>query len=261
MAVHNFKQAGGSKYSARKEVIEQMRVRQAFERKLTLNLITQFSQIGDIARREYLERGSVDLTGTLIQGKILSVLESHYRAVIDEFGLRLLRNLKQESQFETLIRDYIKIFGLEAVNRIARTTRARLISVLLENEAEGLGVRAVADAIYESTRGQYSKNRSATIARTETHNAASYANHEVAKTMNIPELQKQWVSVSDDRTRGGHAAMNGTIIPMAEDFQVSSDFGPVPMARPGDSRGGAENTINCRCVLLYVTPEDDIIDE
>jgi len=79
--------------------------------------------------------------------------------------------------------------------------------------------------------------------------------------MGIPELQKQWVSVSDDRTRGGHSAMNGTIIPMNEDFQVPSDFGPVSMARPGDSRGGAANTINCRCVLLYVSPEDDIIDE
>jgi uncharacterized protein with gpF-like domain len=130
----------------------------------------------------------------------------------------------------------------------------------LAAEEEGLGVAAVADAIYKSTRGQYSKFRSATIARTETHNAASYANHEVAKTMNIPDLQKQWVSVSDDRTRGGHSAMNGTMVPMNEDFQVPSDLGPVRMARPGDSRGGPSNTINCRCVLLYVAPEDDIID-
>jgi hypothetical protein len=33
------------------------------------------------------------------------------------------------------------------------------------------------------------------------------------------------------------------------------------MSRPGDSRGGASNTVNCRCVLLYVTPEDIVDDE
>jgi uncharacterized protein with gpF-like domain len=173
----------------------------------------------------------------------------------------MLRNQKQDSQFEVLIRDYMRIFGLMAVKNIANTTRKKLVEVMLMADAEAMGVAFVADAIYQSTRGQYTQLRSATISRTETHNAASYANHSIAKSLNLPDLQKQWVSVSDDRTRSNHAQMNGKIVPMDEDFEVPSDFGNRLMSRPADPRGGAANVINCRCVLLYVTPEDSVFDE
>ena len=79
--------------------------------------------------------------------------------------------------------------------------------------------------------------------------------------MNIPDLQKQWVSTSDDRTRSHHSAMNGTKIQMDEDFVVNVKGISYNMARPSDPRGGAVNVVNCRCVLLYVSPEDDVVDE
>ena len=252
---------GRIKFSARKEVIEQQRLRQSFERKLSFSLINQFAEIGSIARTEYLQRQAVDLSSQLISQRIALILEPHYRTVIEAFGLRMLREQKQESQFETLIRSYYNVFGLEAVRLISLSTSRRLLRVMIANELDGLGVAVIADSIFEAMRGQYAKNRAAVIARTETHNAASYANNEVAKTMNIPDLEKQWVSVSDDRTRSAHAAMNGVVVPMDEDFQVPSDFGPRPMSRPSDPRGGPANTINCRCVLLYITPEDEVVDE
>ena len=261
MARLELKRFGGVKYNARREITEQLRLRQSFERKLSLNLITEFAKIGDIARREYLERSSIELSGTLIEGRMLKILEPHYRSVIETFGLRMLRHQKQDSQFEILIRDYMRISGLGAVKKISDTTRKDLVRVMLEADKDGLGVRHVANQIYQSTRGNYSKSRSATISRTETHNAASYANHSVAKEMNIPNLQKQWVSVTDDRTRSKHATLNGTIIPMDEDFEVPTNFGTALMNRPGDSRGGAANVVNCRCVLLYVQPEDTVIDD
>tara|TARA_Y100000389_G_scaffold204282_1_gene256050 strand:+ start:5825 stop:7363 length:1539 start_codon:yes stop_codon:yes gene_type:complete len=261
MATLELKKFGGVRYNARREITEQLRLRQSFERKLSLNLITEFAKIGDIARREYLERSSIELTGNLIEGRILKILEPHYRSVIEAFGLRMLRHQKQDSQFELLIRDYMRVSGLGAVKKISDTTRKDLVKVMLEADKEALGTRYVADQIFQSTRGNYSRARSATISRTETHNAASYANHSVAKEMNIPNLQKQWVSVTDDRTRSKHAAMNGTIIPMDEDFEVPTNFGTALMDRPGDSRGGAANVVNCRCVLLYVQPEDTVIDD
>ena len=261
MARLELKKFGGARYSARREIIEQNRLRQSFERKLTLNLITQFAEIGDIARREYLERRSIELTGTLIEGQLIKILEPHYRSVIEAFGLRVLRFQKQDSQFEILIRDYMRIFGLLAIQKISTTTRKSLVKTMLMADADGFGVDYVANAIYQSTRGQFNKLRSATIARTETHSAASYANHSVAKSLNLPEMQKQWVSVSDGRTRSNHSEMNGVKIPMDEDFEVNTPYGTALMSRPGDSRGGASNTVNCRCVLLYVTPEDIVDDE
>ena len=252
---------GANKYSARKEITEQLRIRQSFERKLNLLLIKTFSEIGKLAQQEYINRQQISLSNASISEKINNILEPHYRAVIDEFGLRMTRYRKQESQFEIIIREYYNVFGALAVTNISNTTRNKLLAVVLAAETEGLGVAAVADQIFESMKPAFTRNRSAVIARTETHNAASFANHEIAKSMNLPNLQKQWVAVSDDRTRSNHAIMNGTRIPMDEDFDVPSTFGTRQMSRPSDPRGGAENVINCRCVLMYVTPEDDVVDE
>ena len=106
MAIQQTKKFGGEKYNARREITEQNRLRQSYERKLTLNLITKFAEIGDIARREYLERRSIELTGTLIEGQLIKILEPHYRSVIEEFGLRILRFQKQDSQFEILVNNF-----------------------------------------------------------------------------------------------------------------------------------------------------------
>jgi len=42
---------------------------------------------------------------------------------------------------------------------------------------------------------------------------------------------------------------------MDEDFIV----GGMPMSFAGDSKGGAKNVVNCRCVIIYVD-EQDIIE-
>ena len=189
-----------------------------------------------------------------------AVLEPHYRSVIDEFGLRVLRYRKNESQFETLIRRYLVEFAALAITNIANTTRKRLRDVIVAAEADGVGVAAVSKAIFESMRGGFSKMRAATIARTETHNAASYASHESAKSLELPDLEKQWVSVNDPRTRSHHFAMNGIRVPMDDDFIVPYNGIEYFMSRPGDPRGGAANIINCRCALVYVMPDDDVID-
>jgi hypothetical protein len=55
--------------------------------------------------------------------------------------------------------------------------------------------------------------------------------------------------------------MNGIRIPVNEDFLVNVKGNSYNMARPSDPRGGAVNVVNCRCVLLYVSPEDDVVDE
>ena len=250
----------GTTISARKEVIEQNRVRLGYERKLRLNLTTAFAEFGAEAQAEYDLRQQTTIANRNIDLKLKAVLEPHYRSVIDEFGLRLLRYRKNESQFETLIRRYLIDYGAFAITSIASTTRKRISQVILAGEADGKGVAVIGREIFNAMRGGFTKIRAATIARTETHNAASYANHEVAKTLSIPDLQKQWVAVNDPRTRGHHTAMNGVRVAMDEDFVVPLNGIEYRMSRPADPRGGAGNVINCRCTLIYVSPEDDVID-
>ncbi len=104
--------------------------------------------------------------------------------------------------------------------------------------------------------GAFSRGRSATIARTETHNAASYATHEQHKGLGL-EFRKQWVSTNDDRTRSEHGAANGQVVGMDEPFTI----GGAKMEYPGDPKGGAKNVINCRCVVMYLEPEDEVVDD
>ena len=51
--------------------------------------------------------------------------------------------------------------------------------------------------IRDALDGAFTRYRANTIARTETHSAASYANHQVNASLNIPNQMKRWVAVSD----------------------------------------------------------------
>ena len=148
------------------------------------------------------------------------------------------------------------MYGAMRVSQISGTTLAQIQRIIRAGELDGLGVSVIATNIFESMRGSFSRIRSATIARTETHTAASYANHAVNASLKIPNQKKRWVAVSDDRARQWHTVMNGVEVELDEDFIVRG----MPMGYTGDPRGGAANVINCRCVTLYVTPEDEIED-
>lgn len=239
--------------SARKEFIEQNRLRVSYEKKLRLRMITIFAEIGQQARSSYTSSGRLVGIERFAADKIRTTLNAHYTAVIEEFGLRILRDRKQETQFERLIKSYIIEQGATRVVGITDTTVGQLQRVIRAGEADGIGVERIGRNIFESMRGSFSRYRAATIARTETHNAASYANHMVNRNLKIPNQKKRWVSTADARTRQTHAAANGTEVDINEDFII----GGVPMSYTGDPRGGAANVINCRCVTLYVDPEDE----
>ena len=99
---------------------------------------------------------------------------------------------------------------------------------------------------------QIGSKRALTIARTETHRAAMFASekraNDISTELNMPML-KQWIPVSDGRTRDNHAAMrNAEPIPVSDMFDVGGE----KMSRPNDPKGSGKNTINCRCVLRYI---------
>ena len=250
-----------TKISVRKEFIEQNRLRLGFERKLRLQMQTLFAETGQQAQREYEQAGRLIFTGRNLQQGLQGVLSSHYRAVIDAFGLRVLRNQKADGQFETLVKDYIRSYGAQRVTQVSNTTMSQIRRVIEAGESEGLGNAVIGRNIFQSMRGSFSKYRSATIARTETHSAASYANHEVNASLNIPNQKKRWVATNDIRTRSWHSAMNGVEVEADEDFTVYHNGIEYKMGYTGDPRGGAANTINCRCITLYVSPEDEIEDD
>lgn len=63
-----------------------------------------------------------------------------------------------------------------------------------------------------------------------------------AESMGI-DLQQEWMSTLDNRTRHSHRAMHGERIPVDGTFSNGCRF-------PGDPHGPAEEVYNCRCTLV-----------
>lgn len=251
---------GGIKISPVREAQESQRLRASLERKLVFNMMTLFANLGNEGRAEYEQRREISLTSSSIDNKVRQVLEPHYRTVIENFAIRAFLHRKQDSQFEEQIRNFLRIFGFTAMFNISNKTRNILQNAIITGQLAGNGPSVIAQTIFDLMRGDFSKRRAITIARTETHSAASYSHYEMGKTSNTPDLMKQWVSVSDGRTRSHHSALNGVQIPMDDDFIVPVNGVEYRMKRPADPKGGPANTINCRCVLIFVQPQDVIID-
>ena len=104
------------------------------------------------------------------------------------------------------------------------------------------------------------RRRANVIARTETHAAVSAAQdtyHTRLASRYALNVRKRWLATSDARTRSAHATMNGTEVALDDKFLMPNG---TRMKHVGDPAGGPSNTINCRCVILYVDVDDEVQD-
>ena len=227
------------------------------------SVFAAFVAHGISAAREYTETNDVVMAEAELPRRLERAMWPRFRAVIDTFGTYTL-NRKQDSQFEELIVHFLSTHGAAAVVWIDETTRekvrARIRKAIIDAQTDGAGVPVVAEAIHAEMSGAVSRRRARVIARTETHNAASYANHEVAKELDIPGKRKRWSAIRGPRTRKHHDDVNGQVVDFDADFIVPYRGIEYRMARPGDQRGGPANVINCRCASIVIAA-DDIVDE
>tara|TARA_Y100000114_G_scaffold146700_1_gene157672 strand:+ start:16 stop:1992 length:1977 start_codon:yes stop_codon:yes gene_type:complete len=248
--------------NARKELREQNRIRVNFEKSMQRKLIIMFNEFGNKGAKIYESTGTTGLTLYFSQTrkKVEQTLKPFYIRIIQTFSERLERRLtkKEGNFFDILTERYMMSVGANHITDIDATTRKQLQRVISQAQKEGLGVAQTARQIEERFQPRFTRARSATIARTETHSAASFANHEMGKELQSSgvQLKKQWVATSDERTRIAHINANGTTVPMDEAFVVDG----ASMQYTGDPNGGARNVINCRCVTLYIEDETVVYD-
>ena len=155
--------------------------------------------------------------------------------------------------FEELVENYFSERDLILAGISARA--ARQIDIIIQRgRANGDTLPIIANNV-QRLMGPMLRSRAMMIARTETHNAASFANHQYYDAVQDQlqnKMLKRWVATADNRTRSFHADANGQVRDMDQDF----DVGGAKMQYPGDPRGGAKNVINCRCVVVYVDEQD-----
>lgn len=189
-------------------------------------------------------------------------LKAHYRMAIDAFSMRnvnALNNRKKKepyklgSRFNALVEAYVQNQALEQAQMIARTTLEEIRIIIDSGLQDGMSVDEISKAI--KAHGKIaSANRAESIAITETHTASNFGNFESAKDLSEQydiKTKKEWISTFDSRTREDHAAANGQVVDMEEDFIVGGER----LKYPGDPRASAAQVIRCRCVLGYIVED------
>ena len=102
--------------------------------------------------------------------------------------------------------------------------------------------------------------RAMTVARTESAGAMSHATIEAATLRNEvlgEELEQTWICTLDSKTRRSHWAADGQRVPLGSTFRVGRD----QLRFPGDPRGSAGETLNCRCRVAVLASDEALPTE
>ena len=155
-----------------------------------------------------------------------------------------------DEDFDKALGEFIDENSAMWVTEIDETTRRRMAKVIANSYNDGLSTEQTGTALRNMIIGM-GVYRANLISRTESHRVASFANEQVAVNMNISGTKKEWVAIQDARTRITHSFAAGQTVPLEGHFVVGGDR----LKYPGDPRGSAAETINCRCAVIYRTPD------
>lgn len=256
--------------NARLEARKHLLLRNNLEKRFARNLKTLFRKFVNVQLHLYKEYGiyQPSVAAQALNEDFLPLLTNHYRRVF-----KAIYKLNEDKYFSTknaeafvfgrnvdienLIATYFATRQLQLTGISARMA-SQIVNKIEAGRYAGLELESIANLVSKEMQ-VLSTSRANLIARTETHNAASFANHsyfkEAQSTLGIT-MVKKWVATNDARTRSTHAAANGQTVNMDEDFNIDG----VPMEYAGDSKGGAKNVINCRCVIVYADEQDIVLD-
>lgn len=139
------------------------------------------------------------------------------------------------------------------ITNINDTTLMYIRDMLDRGNREGWSADKTARMINHETGGEVSKRRGLIIARTEGTRVAAKG-HKIASESWQRETgsnqYKEWIPIIDNRTRPDHKEMDQKPpIPANELFNVNG----IPMDAPGDPTAPPEETINCRCRVIYLS--------
>lgn len=200
------------------------------------------------------------------QDELYAIMQKHYARVFKYFGDKIVDQAKSagvvretktaKTKYEQAKKKFIKEQTAEKVSLIQSTTekkvRNKIKSFVSETLEEGYSNQELSRFLKEELTF-LSDSRARTIARTEVAAVSINSEMEAVKALDIPDMQKEWVSVRDARSRddddiANHYDMNGKRVGLNEKFHVEPD---ADMDGPLDPTADASQIINCRCALVY----------
>ncbi len=144
--------------------------------------------------------------------------------------------------------DFAKKWILERSLTLAKDINATTLEALRKVLAEGFELGESLPKLTKRVEVYFEDNakfRAERISRTEVIAASNRGAVDRYEKEGVQK--KEWMAALDERTRETHAAANGQIVGINEDFKVGAD------SMPGPGQGNLpEENINCRCVVLPV---------
>ena len=131
----------------------------------------------------------------------------------------------------------------ESIPKVAKRMRSSLGESYFREEIKNRNKKTARQVSRELER----KNRNAAIrnARTMTtaaQNGGRLDSYIQAQSMGIV-MEKQWIATNDSRVRASHAAQDGEVVPVKEEFSNGLMF-------PADPDGDPREVYNCRCTMV-----------
>ena len=248
-----------------RERVRQARLLSAIERKFAPSLRREIARASKDMVEQFERTGGAPNVDYDHARKIEALYLDMATASVEAFGGRIVDRGKAMGLvlevksfadfFRRIAQEYITGEAIRRrITSITETTRAQIVRQVIAGQSEGLGTAEIARSINKRIPS-ISRMRGALIARTETHGAANFGADQAARSTGL-KLRKEWISVSDDRTRRvpednfGHASMNGDIVEMDQAFQMpDAGGGTIPAMFPGDPALPPGASINCRCAI------------
>jgi hypothetical protein len=219
------------------------------------------------------------LPGYIAEGhrrRLKQILTDHYERVTPHFAAQALASIRSKpvgreaaglvataietktavtfAQLKAIgfagrMQEWIGREALRKATLIAATDLEDVRGAISDGVSQGQGTAEIARNIRQVSR--LTPFRAATVARTETHAAATFGSIETVRDAERDlgvRMLKAWLPTLDDRTRPDHRAMtNHPPIPLDETFSVGGER----MDRPGDPSASPANLINCRCAISF----------
>ena len=213
------------------------------------------------------------IDGSIPLDVIMTTYQDVYRTVGTQQGKRtgkqINAQIKAIESKDFTLNSFISRFERDLISYLLskggiriRSVRKQYIKFITELIATGLNdgktireMTAQLQKLFKSRK--WYRWQSLRIARTETTTAANFAAVTASRTSGVV-MVKEWISSLDPRTRRppdshyDHYSMNGVRADLDKNFDVSGEN----MEYPGDPKGSAGNTVNCRCTVAQIPLRD-----
>lgn len=134
------------------------------------------------------------------------------------------------------------------------TLTERVRTLIADGEERGLSIGEIGDeieALYDDLDAR--EGWADRLAADEIHGGQMAAAHAAVEASGL-KGNKSWITVGDERVRPTHERADTQTVAIDEKFQVGND----ELMYPHDENGSPEETVNCRCQVLWdLTQEEE----